>query len=265
MVIINKNKMNEIALGTQKVEISKLDAKNLFYEYDDAEKLITISARVVKEFIVDKKIINFENFQQFLTEQNPKLDGDFFIFSEFSLSIYADFEKEVFLEILIYADSVKSIYEKPLLKRYNDLQTFSSTAESTMIFIPYKSIGKYEFGMDEHNFIKKHNITSKAGVGVGGKKIYQNDNYIFRFDNNCFSQLNVLKISSNIIINNIMIEEYISENVDIQKSIIRSRTHIIFPEIGLAIDKEEKDREFFFFSENLLKFWTNINRPITSW
>lgn len=265
MVVISKNKINGVALGTHKDEIKTLGIGNLFYEYDESEKLVTVSVRSVELFSIDGTIINFDNLQDFLIKQNPIVDGDFFIFSEYSLSLYINFENRIFLEILLYSDSLKVTYENPLLKRYNELKSFVVTKESNIIFLPYKSIGKYEFGMDENEFVKKHNIISKPEIGVGGKKIYEDPNYIFRFDNNCFSQLNVFKTVSNIMVNNLNLEEYISQNLSKEKNLIISRTHTIFPEIGLAISKELNDQEFFFFSEYLLKFWENTKRPITSW
>jgi len=115
--------LNGILLGTKRNEIGDeiLNNPSYFLEFDRKNKvqleasLITISVLDRKEFSLNGKIINFKNLSKFIksekniTEQED--DGYSYIFSEYNLVLYVDYIEQNFMQILIYDDSLKELYE----------------------------------------------------------------------------------------------------------------------------------------------------------
>ena len=120
--IIGKT-LNGIVLGTKRNEIGDeiLNNPGYFLEFDRKNKvqleasLITISVLDRKEFSLNGKIINFKNLSKFIksekniTEQED--DGYSYIFPEYNLVLYVDYIEQNFMQILIYDDSLKDLYE----------------------------------------------------------------------------------------------------------------------------------------------------------
>ena len=120
--IIGKS-LNGIVLGTKRNEIGDeiLNNSGYFFEFDRKNKiqseanLITISVLDRKEFSLNGKIISFQNLSKFIksekniTEQED--DGYSYIFPEYNLVLYVDYIEQNFMQILIYDDSLKDLYE----------------------------------------------------------------------------------------------------------------------------------------------------------
>ena len=123
MLEILGKSLNGILLGTKRNEIGDeiLNNPGYFLEFDRKNKvqleanLITISVLDRKEFSLNGKIINFKNLSKFIksekniTEQED--DGYSYIFSEYNLVLYVDYIEQNFMQILIYDDSLKELYE----------------------------------------------------------------------------------------------------------------------------------------------------------
>ncbi len=135
-----------------------------------------------------------------------------------------------------------------------------------MVFIPFKQIGNFKFGESEGKLIEEEGLKSSGKPGVNGKMIYQKNNFVFRFDNSLLTQVQVADPDFPIFVGGLdlakphNIRNYVGENVCIE-----SRAHFIFLDSGLAIGKDLKEIDLFFFDKALVKFWQNIHRPITSW
>ena len=123
MLEILGKSLNGILLGTKRNEIGEeiLNNPGYFLEFDRKNKvqleanLITISVLDRKEFSLNGKIINFKNLSKFIksekniTEQED--DGYSYIFPEYNLVLYVDYIEQNFMQILIYDDSLKGLYE----------------------------------------------------------------------------------------------------------------------------------------------------------
>lgn len=124
MLEILGKSLNGILLGTKRNEIGDeiLNNPGYFLEFDRKNKvqleasLITISVLDRKEFSLNEKIINFKNLSKFIksekniTEQED--DGYSYIFPEYNLVLYVDYIDQNFMQILIYDDSLKDLYER---------------------------------------------------------------------------------------------------------------------------------------------------------
>ena len=71
-----------------------------------------------KEFSLNGKIISFQNLSKFIkSEKNiaeQEDDGYSYIFPEYNLLLYVDYIAQSFMQILIYDDSLKDLYERQI-------------------------------------------------------------------------------------------------------------------------------------------------------
>ena len=123
--IIGKS-LNGIVLGTKRNEIEDeiLNNSGYFFEFDRKNKiqseanLIIISVLDRKEFSLNGKIISFQNLSKFIkSEKNiaeQEDDGYSYIFPEYNLLLYVDYIAQSFMQILIYDDSLKDLYERQI-------------------------------------------------------------------------------------------------------------------------------------------------------
>ena len=123
--IIGKS-LNGIVLGTKRNEIGEelLNNSGYFFEFDKKNEiqseanLIIISVLDRKEFSLDGKIISFQNLSKFIkSEKNiaeQEDDGYSYIFPEYNLLLYVDYIAQSFMQILIYDDSLKDLYERQI-------------------------------------------------------------------------------------------------------------------------------------------------------
>ena len=124
MLEILGKSLNGIFLGTKRNEIGDeiLNNSGYFFEFDRKNKiqseanLITISVLDRKEFSLNGKIISFQNLSKFIkSEKNiaeQEDDGYSYIFPEYNLSLYINYIDQNFMQILIYDDSLKELYER---------------------------------------------------------------------------------------------------------------------------------------------------------
>lgn len=270
MINIKGKSVNGLYLGTSKDKIERYNSnyKYLFLEFNNKAELITISFRDVDAFTLNDKIINFDNITTFLNEHKVLKDNDFFIIPSLNLSLYIDFNNNLFLEVLIYDSSISNLYEKGDVLIFHKKNNIIPVFED-LIFVPYKSLGPYTLGEREREFIQTQNLEYSVNSGVNNKKIYECNSIIFRFDNSRLSQIQIdtSQVSSKIILNSTNINStdginYLFKHYEITESY----THYIIAELGLAINKAPiENTKFFFFSKELLPFWMNIYRPLTSW
>lgn len=123
--IIGKS-INGIVLGTKRNEIGEelLNNSGYFFEFDKKNEiqseanLIIISVLDRKEFSLNGKIISFQNLSKFIkSEKNiaeQEDDGYSYIFPEYNLLLYVDYIAQSFMQILIYDDSLKDLYERQI-------------------------------------------------------------------------------------------------------------------------------------------------------
>ena len=123
--IIGKS-LNGIVLGAKRNEIGEelLNNSGYFFEFDKKNEiqseanLIIISVLDRKEFSLNGKIISFQNLSKFIkSEKNiaeQEDDGYSYIFPEYNLLLYVDYIAQSFMQILIYDDSLKDLYERQI-------------------------------------------------------------------------------------------------------------------------------------------------------
>ena len=283
MLKILNNSLDGIVLGQKKADFDDviLNNPNYLLEFDrkhkiqsDSELITVSSSRNCDEFCLNGKVINFSNLETFLEEEDPLIEVSdeenyFYIFPKYNLVLYVDYKDNLFLQILIYDESIRDLYDNKG-KKYSDFQKSklrnSTLNHDKLIFIPYKSIGDFELNCSLSDVIRKYNISNNVIPKV--KNIIEINNFILRFDNEKLTEVTIFndkKVEFAIYYNEIEIssKKGFAELLSQYDVIERTKSKYLFKELGLVVDKDLS--EFRFFEQSLLKFWANLHRPITSW
>ena len=175
MLKILNNSLDGIVLGQKKADFDDVILNNPNYslEFDRKHKiqsdseLITVSSlRNCDEFCLNGKVINFSNLEKFLEEEDPLIEVSdeenyFYIFPTYNLVLYVDYKDNLFLQILIYDESIRDLYDNKG-KKYSDYQKSKlknpTLNHEKLIFIPYKSIGDFELNCSLSDVIKKYAV-----------------------------------------------------------------------------------------------------------
>ncbi len=283
MLKILNNSLNGITLGQRKVDLddATLNKSSCSLEFDrkhkiqsDSQVITVSSSETCDEFSLNGKIINFSNLEKFAEEENPlvEISGEenyFYTFPQYNLALYIDYKGKLFLQVLIYDESIKDLYENRGL-RYLDFQKSKLKSLITfygkLIFIPHASVGNFEFNSSLSDIIKEYDILEK--IIPDKKNILWINNFALRFDNEKLTQITIFYDKKEIIPIyydeiNISSEKGLSELLNKYDGIERGEFKYLFKELGLVVAKDFS--EFHFFEQSLLKFWANLHRPITSW
>ena len=283
MLKILNNSLDGIVLGQKKADFDDviLNNPNYLLEFDrkhkiqsDSELITVSSSRNCDEFCLNGKVINFSNLEKFLEEGDPLIEVSdeenyFYIFPKYNLVLYVDYKDNLFLQILIYDESIRDLYDNKG-KKYSDFQKSklrnSTLNHDKLIFIPYKSIGDFELNCSLSDVIRKYNISNNVIPKV--KNIIEINNFILRFDNEKLTEVTIFndkKVELSIYYNEMDIssKKGFAELLSQYDVIERTKSKYLFKELGLVVDKDLS--EFRFFEQSLLKFWANLHRPITSW
>ena len=283
MLKILNNSLDGIVLGQKKADFDDVILNNPNYslEFDRKHKiqsdseLITVSSlRNCDEFCLNGKVINFSNLEKFLEEEDPLIEVSdeenyFYIFPKYNLVLYVDYKDNLFLQILIYDESIRDLYDNKG-KKYSDFQKSklknSTLNHDKLIFIPYKSIGDFELNCSLSDVIRKYDISNNVIPKV--KNIIEINNFVLRFDNEKLTEVTIFndkKVEFAIYYNEIEIssKKGLAELLSQYDVIERTKSKYLFKELGLVVEKDLS--EFRFFEQSLLKFWANLHRPITSW
>lgn len=237
--------------------------------------MITVSfLRNCDEFCLNGKVIKFSNLEKFLEEENPLIEVSdeenyFYIFPKYNLVLYVDYKDNLFLQILIYDESIRDLYDSKG-KKYSDFQKSKlknpTLNHDKLIFIPYKSVGDFELNCSLSDVIRKYDISNNVIPKV--KNIIEINNFVLRFDNEKLTEVTIFndkKVELAIYYNEMDIssKKGLTELLSQYEVIERTKSKYLFKELGLVVEKDLS--EFRFFEQSLLKFWVNLHRPITSW
>ena len=283
MLKILNNSLDGIVLGQKKADFDDVILNNPNYslEFDRKHKiqsdseLITVSSlRNCDEFCLNGKVIKFSNLEKFLEEEDPLIEVSdeenyFYIFPKYNLVLYVDYKDNLFLQILIYDESIRGLYDSKG-KKNSDFQKSKlknpTLNHDKLIFIPYKSIGDFELNCSLSDVIRKYDISNNVIPKV--KHIIEINNFVLRFDNEKLTEVTIFndkKVELAIYYNEMDIssKKGLTELLSQYEVIERTKSKYLFKELGLVVEKDLS--EFRFFEQSLLKFWVNLHRPITRW
>jgi len=258
MLKILNNSLDGIVLGQKKADFDDVILNNPNYslEFDRKHKiqsdsqLITVSySGSCNEFSLDGKIINFFNLEKFLEEEDPLIEisdegNYFYVFPQYNLLLYVDSKDKVFLQVLIYDESIRDLYENTG-KKYLDFQKSKLKKpilnHDKLIFIPYKSIGDFELNCSLSDVIRKYDISNNVIPKV--KNIIEINNFVLRFDNEKLTEVTIFndkKVELAIYYNEMDIssKKGLTELLSQYEVIERTKSKYLFKELGLVVDKD---------------------------
>lgn len=265
MLKILNNSLDGIVLGQKKADFDDVILNNPNYslEFDKKHKiqsdseLITVSSlRNCDEFCLNGKVINFSNLEKFLEEEDPLIEVSdeenyFYIFPKYNLVLYVDYKDNLFLQILIYDESIRDLYDSKG-KKYSDFQKSklknSTLNHDKLIFIPYKSIGDFELNCSLSDVIRKYDISNNVIPKV--KHIIEINNFVLRFDNEKLTEVTIFndkKVEFAIYYNEMDIssKKGLTELLSQYDVIERTKSKYLFKELGLVVEKDLSEFRFF--------------------
>ena len=265
MLKILNNSLDGIVLGQKKADFDDVILNNPNYslEFDRIHKiqsdseLITVSSlRNCDEFCLNGKVINFSNLEKFLEEGDPLIEVSdeenyFYIFPKYNLVLYVDYKDNLFLQILIYDESIRALYDSKG-KKYSDFQKSKLKNQTLnhdkLIFIPYKSIGDFELNCSLSDVIRKYDISNNVIPKV--KNIIEINNFVLRFDNEKLTEVTIFndkKVEFAIYYNEIDIssKKGLTELLSQYDVIERTKSKYLFKELGLVVEKDLSEFRFF--------------------
>lgn len=265
MLKILNNSLNGIVLGQKKADFDDVTLNDSSYslEFDRNHKiqsdsqLITVSSsESCNEFSLNGKVINFSNLEKFLEEENPLIEVSdeenyFYIFPQYNLLLYVDSKDKVFLQVLIYDESIRALYENTG-KKYSDLQKSKlkdpTSVYDKLLFIPYKVIGDFEFNCFLTEIIKKYDISDN--VISKAKNIIEINNFVLRFDNEKLTEVTIFRdkaVKLAIYYNEIEIssKKGFAELLSQYDVIERTKSKYLFKDLGLVVEKDLSEFRFF--------------------
>lgn len=271
MITIEANQMNGITLGfpIAQYDRNELKTKVDLYEVDmlsDEQNLSTLLMDEAKEFSLNGLIINQLTIDAFISENNPLIDGDKYLFTHHNLEFKYDAKRGLFIDILIYDESIEYLIEEPYKANsqvFKPKKAGKVHVPKELVFAPYDSLGDFKLGMSIEEFqvlypvtVNQYNHKGTADLGNLG----------VRFDHGKLSQvqiashvkqykilLNGVNINSSEGLTRLLAEYPYSED----------DTIYVFDDLGLTIWKDLLT--LYVFDRGLLANWKDFDRPITSW
>lgn len=281
--ILPKIGINEVKLSMTSSDlnniIGELDTKNVngkeFYQYQDDyifhfvdDVLVSFSVSNPKIIFLNTQKIDLMNeSQQFLFKENPYYVDGCYIFPQYNMSIYGlDFPDDG-IQLTIYADNQKNIYEKDIKVSFQFRSIENQQKNLKYEITPYQSVGLLKFGMQPSEIEKilgiplKISKNNKTGITTenrtNSQAKYNEKGQLIQLALNCKEE---------VFIDNKLLSKLGSE-LDSLKSeeYFINRNYKIYFKFGIALDNlgNLSSNDFvYIFSEEMIPYWKNKYRPL---
>ncbi|MGE7943585.1 hypothetical protein ACQKNB_16015 [Lysinibacillus xylanilyticus] len=281
--ILPKIGINEVKLSMTSSDLNnilgELDKKNVngkeFFLYQDEyifhflnDVLVSISVNNPKIIFLNKQKIDLINeSKKFLFKENPYFVDGCYIFPQFNMSIYGLDYPDDGIQLTIYSDNQKNIYEKDIKLAFQfrsiDKQLINLKYEIT----PYQSVGLLKFGMQPSEVEKiwgvplKISKNNKKGITTenrpNSQAMYNEKGQLIQLALNCKEE---------VFIDNKLLSKF-GSNLDSLKNeeYFINRNYKIYFKFGIALDNlgNLSSNDFvYIFSEEMIPIWKDIYRPL---
>ncbi|UED78822.1 hypothetical protein FH508_0015340 [Lysinibacillus sp. CD3-6] len=281
--ILPKIGINEVKLSMKSSDlnniISELNKKKVnekeFYLYQDdyifhivEDILVSISVNNPKIiFLNEQKIDLINESKQFLFKENPYFIDGCYLFPQYNMSIYGlDFPDDG-IQLTIYSDNQKNIYEKDIKLGFQFRSTENQLKTLKYEITPYQSVGLLKFGMQPSEVENiwgiplKTSKNTKKGITTENWKnsqaIYNEKGQLIQIALNC---------KEDVFIDNKLLSK-IGSKLDSLKNeeYFINRNYKIYFKFGIALDNlgNLSSNDFVYvFSEEMIPYWKDIYRPL---
>ncbi|MGE7947562.1 hypothetical protein [Lysinibacillus sp. NPDC093688] len=281
--ILPKIGINEVKLSITSSDLNnilgELDKKKVngkeFFLYQDEyifhfvdDVLVSISVNNPKIIFLNKQKIDLINeSKQFLFKENPYFVDGCYIFPQYNMSIYGlDFPDDG-IQLTIYSDNQKNIYEKDIKLGFQFRSIENELINLKYEITPYQSVGLLKFGMQPSEIEKiwgtplKISKNNKKGITTenrtNSQAMYNEKGQLIQL---------ALKCKEEVFIDNKLLSKF-GSNLDNLKNeeYFINRNYKIYFKFGIALDNlgNLSSNDFvYIFSEEMIPYWKDIYRPL---
>ncbi|MGE7911707.1 hypothetical protein [Lysinibacillus xylanilyticus] len=281
--ILPKIGINEVKLSMTSSDLNnilgELDKKNVngkeFFLYQDEyifhfvdDILVSISVNNPKIIFLNKQKTDLMNeSKQFLFKENPYFVDGCYIFPQYNMSIYGlDFPNDG-VQLTIYSDNQKNIYEKDIKVGFPFRGIENQLINLKYEITPYQSVGLLTFGMRPSEIEKilgiplKISKNNKKGITTENRSnsqaMYNEKGQLIQLAFNCKEEFFidnklVSKLGSKL--DSLKNEEYFI-----------NRNYKIYFKFGIALDNLgnlSSNDSIYIFSEEMVPYWKDLYRPL---
>lgn len=281
--ILPKIGINEVKLSMTSSDlnniIGELDKKNgngkEFFQYQDDyifhfvdDVLVSISVNNPKIIFLNKQKIDLMNeSKQFLFKENPYFVDGCYIFPQYNMSIYGlDFPDDG-IQLTIYSDNQKNIYEKDIKLGFQFRSIENQVIHLKYEITPYQSVGLLKFGMQPSEIEKiwgiplKISKNNKKGITTenrtNSQAMYNEKGQLIQLALNCKEE---------VFIDNKLLSKFGSKLDSLKnEEYFINRNYKIYFKFGIALDNlgNLSSNDFvYIFSEEMIPYWKDIYRPL---
>lgn len=281
--ILPKIGINEVELSMTSSDlkniIGELDKKNVngkeFYQYQDDyifhfvdDVLVSISVSNPKIILLNTQKIDLMNeSKKFLFEENPYFVDGCYIFPQYNMSIYGlDFPEDG-VQLTIYSDNQKNIYEKDIKLGFQFRSIENQQKNLKYEITSYQSVGSLKFGMQPNEIEKilgnplKISKNNKKGITTenrtNSQAMYNEKGQLIQL---------ALNNKEEVFIDNKLLSK-LGSKLDSLKNeeYFINRNYKIYFKFGFALDNlgNLSSNDFIYiFSEEMIPYWKDIYRPL---
>ncbi|MGE7092261.1 hypothetical protein ACQKII_12630 [Lysinibacillus sp. NPDC048646] len=281
--ILPKIGINEVKLSMTSSDLNnilgELDKKNVngkeFFLYQDEyifhfvdDVLVSISVNNPKIIFLNKQKIDLMNeSKQFLFKENPYFVDGCYIFPQYNMSIYGLDYPDDGIQLTIYSDNQKNIYEKDIKLAFQFRSIDNQLINLRYEITPYQSVGLLKFGMQPSEIEKiwgvplKISKNNKKGITTenrtNSQAMYNEQGQLIQLALNCKEE---------VFIDNKLLSKF-GSNLDSLKNeeYFINRNYKIYFKFGIALDNlgNLSSNDFvYIFSEEMIPYWKDIYRPL---
>lgn len=281
--ILPKIGINEVKLSMTSSDLNnilgELDKKNVngkeFFLYQDEyifhfvdDVLVSISVNNPKIIFLNKQKIDLMNeSKQFLFKENPYFVDGCYIFPQYNMSIYGLDYPDDGIQLTIYSDNQKNIYEKDIKLAFQFRSIDNQLINLKYEITPYQSVGLLKFGMQPSEIEKiwgvplKISKNNKKGITTenrtNSQAMYNEQGQLIQLALNCKEE---------VFIDNKLLSKF-GSNLDSLKNeeYFINRNYKIYFKFGIALDNlgNLSSNDFvYIFSEEMIPYWKDIYRPL---
>ncbi|MFJ8461702.1 hypothetical protein ACIQ57_21630 [Lysinibacillus xylanilyticus] len=281
--ILPKIGINEVKLSMTSSDlnniIGELDKKNVngkeFSQYQDDyvfhfvdDVLVSISVNNPKIIFLNKQKIDLMNeSKQFLFKENPYFVDGCYIFPQYNMSIYGLYFPDDGIQLTIYSDNQKNIYEKDIKVGFPFRSIENQLINLKYEITPYQSVGLLTFGMQPSEIEKiwgiplKISKNNKRGITTENRKnsqaIYNEKGQLIQLALNCKEE---------VFIDHKLLSKFGSKLDSLKnEECFINRNYKIYFKFGIALDNlgNLSSNDFIYiFSEEMIPYWKDIYRPL---
>ncbi|GAB0170624.1 hypothetical protein LSPCS325_40610 [Lysinibacillus sp. CTST325] len=281
--ILTKIGLNEVQLSMTSSDLNnivgELDKKNVngkeFFQYQDDyifhfvdDVLVSISVNNPKIiFLNEQKVDLMNESKQFLFKENPYFVDGCYIFPQYNMSIYGLDYPDDGIQLTIYSDNQKNIYEKNIKVGFPFRSIENQQKNLKYEITPYQSVGLLKFGMQPSEIEKiwgvplKISKNNRKGITTenrtNSQAIYNEKGQLIQLALNCKEE---------IIIDNKLLSKFGSKLDSLKnEEYFINRNYKIYFKFGIALDNlgNLSSNDFvYIFSEEMIPYWKDIYRPL---